>query len=94
MFSVPRRRTNQSCRPAERGAYVTDGTRLFRVIAPADPQLGTEDAVLEDCATLEWRIHTVAELYWIPLSPVRQHTDRIDGHLRMAQAGPAATLPA
>jgi len=56
-----------ACRPAERGEYVTDGTRLYRVIAPADPQLGFEDAVLEDCEALTWRIHTVAELWWIPM---------------------------
>jgi len=55
------------CRPAGRDEYVTDGLRLWRVIAPADPALGTEDAVLEDCATLDWSIRTVAELYWLPL---------------------------
>lgn len=72
MLSLTRQRPATGCHPAERGAYVTDGTHLYRVIAPADPALGTKDAVLEDCATLTWRIHSVAELFWIPLRPISE----------------------
>jgi hypothetical protein len=76
MISLSRQPRVSSCRPAERGAYVTDGTHLYRVIAPADPEIGTKDAVLEDCATLVWRIHGVAELYWIPLRPIATEVTR------------------
>jgi hypothetical protein len=92
MISITRRRQADGCSPAERGAYVTDGKRLFRVISPADPALGTADAVLEDCATLRWRIHTVAELFWVPLWRVRPDADLLDGDLRMADACLVGTL--
>lgn len=102
MLSLNRRRPRVRCQPANRGDYVTDGARLFRVIAPADPQLGTQDAVLEDCATLCWRIHTVAELWWIPMWLVRRRdepavepvavADGLGGDLRMASGPVPATL--
>jgi hypothetical protein len=46
----------------EHDAYVTDRVRLFRVIAPIDPHVGVEDAVLEDCATLAWRSYSASQL--------------------------------
>jgi hypothetical protein len=37
----------------EPGAYITDGSRLVRVVKPADQPLGVTAAVLEDCLTLK-----------------------------------------
>jgi hypothetical protein len=44
-------------------AYVTDGTRLLRVVKPLDPPPGTATAVLEDCMTLELRSYAAADLW-------------------------------
>jgi hypothetical protein len=56
--------------PAESDAYLTDGTRLFRVIAPLDLDAGLDRAVMEDCVTLEWRTYTFPELWWLRLQTV------------------------
>jgi hypothetical protein len=48
--------------------YVTDGVRLFRVVAPLDPAFG--DAVLEDCATLRWRVYDGLQLWYLRLRRV------------------------
>jgi hypothetical protein len=57
-------------RPADHHGYVTDGERLYRVVSPLNPELGIDDAVLEDCATLQWRVYTHAELWWLRLREV------------------------
>jgi hypothetical protein len=44
-------------------AYVTDGTRLFRVVEPMRPLCGRLSAVLEDCVTLESHAYTAADLW-------------------------------
>lgn len=101
MRLTARRSPDAVCRPAERDEYVTDGRRLYRVIAPADPTLGTRDAVLEDCATLTWRTYTVAELFWTQWEPVRRDgatepvwrdPDPLHGDLRMADRRRGGTL--
>ena len=56
--------------PAAEHGYVTDGLRLFRVVAPLAPDLGVESAVLEDCATLSWRAYSAGELWWLRLRQV------------------------
>lgn len=68
----PTRRTRRAAgrRPADRRGYVTDGERLFRVVSPVDPELGIDDAVLEDCATLTWRVYSHVELWWLRLRAV------------------------
>jgi len=50
-------------RPLPAGAYLTDGARLFRVVAPLDPPRGLLDAVLEDCRTLAWQRYSAEELW-------------------------------
>ncbi|MBX5443075.1 MAG: hypothetical protein IRZ32_16300, partial [Solirubrobacteraceae bacterium] len=57
-------------RPADRHGYVTDGERLYRVVSPVDVELGIDDAVLEDCATLQWRVYSHVELWWLRLREV------------------------
>ena len=54
----------------EEEGYVTDGARLFRVVAPMEPRLGIRDAVLEDCATLTWRAYSATELWRMHVRPV------------------------
>ena len=50
--------------------YLTDGCRLFRVIAPPSPDLGIHTAVLEDCKTLAWRTYNAWQLSWLRLREV------------------------
>ena len=49
--------------PASADEYVTDGRRLFRVIAPLAADRDIDSAVLEDCATLAWRAYSAAQLH-------------------------------
>ena len=56
------------------GAYVTDGTRLFRVVQPMRPLRGQASAVLEDCLTLESRSYIAAELWEMRVRLVRGAT--------------------
>jgi hypothetical protein len=53
------------------GAYVTDGTRLFRVVQRLDPLRGAAAAVLEDCLTLELRSYGAADLWEMGVRLVR-----------------------
>ncbi|MGZ4271702.1 MAG: hypothetical protein ACXVSX_21155 [Solirubrobacteraceae bacterium] len=59
-------------RAREAGAYLTDGARLFRVVAPLCPTVKPAVAVLEDCMTLRARVYTADELWQMHLAPVRQ----------------------
>jgi hypothetical protein len=56
--------------PVVAGAYVTDGSRLFRVMSRLDPPSGVFGAVLEDCLTLDWRVYDSRELWHMALRPV------------------------
>ena len=56
--------------PASEDEYVTDGRRLFRVIAPLATDGDIATAVLEDCATLAWRTYSAAQLRARGLRPV------------------------
>ena len=47
----------------EPGAYITDGSRLFRVVKALDPPRGVTAAVLEDCLTLKLRSFAEADLW-------------------------------
>ena len=42
--------------------YLTDGCRLFRVLAPPKSDHGIHTAVLEDCQTLAWRSYNTWQL--------------------------------
>jgi DNA-directed RNA polymerase specialized sigma54-like protein len=55
----------------EEGAYVTDGTRLFRVVQALDPPRGVATAVLEDCLTLELQSYAAADLWEMRMQLVR-----------------------
>lgn len=59
------------CSAVAETGYVTDGSRLFRVVAPVRPGLGIDDAVLEDCRTLAWRRYFANELWALRLRRVR-----------------------
>ncbi len=52
----------------EPGVYVTDGTRLFRVVSPHQSLFPT--AELEDCTSLEVESYTSDELYAMRLRRV------------------------
>jgi hypothetical protein len=54
------------------GAYVTDGTRLFRVVQRLDPHRGAAAAVLEDCLTLELLSYAAADLWEMGVRLVRR----------------------
>jgi hypothetical protein len=56
--------------PVERCGYVTDGRRLLRIVAPIDLRAGIATAVVEDCATLRWRLYGFRELRRLALRPV------------------------
>ena len=56
----------------DEGAYVTDGTRLFRVVLRLDPHRGAATAVLEDCLTLELRSYAAADLWEMGVRLVRR----------------------
>jgi hypothetical protein len=58
------------------GAYVTDGTHLFRVVVPMRPLCGRFSAMLEDCVTLESRSYTAADLYHMRVRLVRGTASR------------------
>jgi hypothetical protein len=51
-------------------AYLTDGMRLFRIVAPFMHER-PQSALLEDCFTLETRFYASDELAEMPLRPVR-----------------------
>jgi hypothetical protein len=55
---------------AEPGAYLTDGSRLFRVIDRLHPPDG-DRATLEDCSTLEVATYSADELWPMNLTLVR-----------------------
>ena len=55
----------------ERGYYLTDGKRLFRVVSQFTTTL-TPYAELEDCATLTIDRYTPTELYVMGLRSVRR----------------------
>jgi hypothetical protein len=57
-------------RPAG-GSYLTDGQRLFRVVAPFPPAQESATALLEDCLTLEVTPFSPDELYEMRLRLVR-----------------------
>jgi len=52
-------------------SYLTDGRRLFRVVAPLIPDAGRALASLEDCRTLQVDAYTPGELYAMGLRTVR-----------------------
>jgi len=58
--------------PVEPSGYVTDGVRLFRVVAPMDPVLGITSAVLEDCITLGWGVYHARDLHRLGLRGVHR----------------------
>jgi hypothetical protein len=58
------------------GAYVTDGRRLFRVVAPFSARDDRRSATLEDCLTLEVRSYSPADLHEMGLRPVRRSVTR------------------
>lgn len=71
-MSVTTARTAPIEAPAEEfsaGVYVTDGTRLFRVISPGQSLFPS--AELEDCLTLEIERYFSDELYAMRLHRVR-----------------------
>ena len=71
MASAPAYGSPMPMRPLiEQEGYVTDGERLFRVVAPMEPRLGIRDAVLEDCLTLRWRVYSSTELWRLRVRPV------------------------
>jgi hypothetical protein len=52
--------------------YLTDGARLFRVVAAVNPDPRFGFARLEDCQTLEVRRYEADELSGMHLRPVEQ----------------------
>ena len=54
----------------DEGAYLTDGRRLFRVVAPLGSLDRPDMAILEDCKTLELVTFTAEELGSMPLTSV------------------------
>jgi hypothetical protein len=55
------------------GAYVTDGIRLYRVVANLfDPWRGLHTAELEDCLTLESELYPPSKLGAMRLTLVRE----------------------
>jgi hypothetical protein len=52
------------------GAYLTDGGRLFRVVAPLRSLDRPDLAILEDCKTLSLVSFTADELCSMRLTPV------------------------
>lgn len=55
--------------PIDSSVYVTDGVHLFRVVA-AFTEEHPENALLEDCLTLEVRSYRSGELAEMPLRSV------------------------
>ncbi len=55
----------------EPGSYVTDGWRLFRVVAPVDPGVDPRLSWLEDCMALTVESYTSDELWELNLRLVR-----------------------
>ncbi len=53
------------------GGYVTDGERLFRVVAPFTAAAAGVFASLEDCSSLEVEAYSPGELGAMHLRPVR-----------------------
>jgi hypothetical protein len=53
------------------GAYLTDGTRLLRVVLPLAREDGHARATLEDCRTLDLLTCDAAHLGRMGLHPVR-----------------------
>jgi hypothetical protein len=56
--------------PRDDGAYLTDGRRLFRVVAPLHTLERRDVAILEDCSTLNVNAFTADELYSMRLTRV------------------------
>lgn len=56
---------------AVRGAYLTDGIDLYRVVRPLDDPPRVETADLENCWTLAVHTYTVDELWRLGLRTVR-----------------------
>jgi hypothetical protein len=52
------------------GAYLTDGRRLFRVVAPLRSLERPDMAILEDCKTLNLVAFTADELSSMRMTPV------------------------
>ena len=52
------------------GAYLTEGRRLFRVVARLRSLDRPDMAILEDCKTLNLVAFTADELCSMPLAPV------------------------
>ncbi len=62
------------CPPYAADDYLTDGSRLFRVVAAFDNHPAREFAVLEDCLTLEVDTYTQADLASMALSAVSRRS--------------------
>jgi hypothetical protein len=62
-------RPRRSEPPLPADSYVTDGARLFRVVAPLNPPQGVMNAVLEDCRTLTWHSYSADALWQARLRP-------------------------
>jgi hypothetical protein len=54
----------------QKGAYLTDGRRLFCVVSPLRSAERRATVVLEDCRSLEMHTFTARELYAMNLSAV------------------------
>ncbi len=54
-----------------RGAYLTDGVDLYRVVRPLDDPPGAETADLENCWTLTVHTYTADEVWRMRLRLVR-----------------------
>jgi hypothetical protein len=52
-------------------SYVTDGSRLFRVVARPPSEGPARGATLEDCRSLHVRAYSVTELYALRLRRVQ-----------------------
>jgi hypothetical protein len=57
---------------AVRGAYLTDGIDLYRVVRPLDDPPRIETADLENCWTLAVHTYTADELWRLGLRTVRE----------------------
>jgi hypothetical protein len=56
--------------PRGDGTYLTDGRRLFRVVAPLRSLDRPDLAILEDCKTLNLAAFTAEEMRSMRLTPV------------------------
>jgi hypothetical protein len=78
LFGFRRRRGRLRVRDLAPDRYLTDGRRLFRVVARFVND-GSILVVIEDCATLDARAYTAAELLPMDVRPVRRSMVRPAG---------------